>query len=108
MREEEGWTALCSMADAHAAVRLRAARSDDPLGQAPGMSGRSDGCARSPSDLANAPAAAWNGTRQAVRPIGWMAGMPSDSSDGTDGSDGATSDRAVIMRPRRPRKNLTV
>ena len=42
------------------------------------------------------------------RRLGRTAGMPSDSSDGTDGLDGATSDRAVIMRPCRPRKNLTM
>ena len=89
MREEEGRTALCSMADAHAAVHPRAARSDGrqprppnrtargrdrPLGQAPGMSGRSDGCARNPSDPADAPAAEWNGTGHAVRPIKRLPG----------------------------------
>ena len=42
------------------------------------------------------------------RRLGRSAGMPSDFSDRTDGSNGATSDRAVCMRPRRPRKNLTV
>ena len=93
MREEEGQTALCSIADAHAVEAATA---------------RSDRRAHSPSDPADAPTAAWNGTGQTLRPTGRTAGMPSDSSDGTDGSDGATSDRAVIMRLRRPRKNLTV
>ena len=123
MREEEGRTALCSMADVHAAVRPRAARSNGgrlrppdrtvgcrgrPIGRALGMFGRSDRRARSPSDPADVPAAAWNGTGQAIRLIGRTAGMPSDSSDGTDESDSATFDRAVIMQPRRLRKNLTV
>ena len=91
MREEEERMALYSMADAHAAVRpigwwaAVTARSDDrqprppnrtargrnhPLGRALGMSGRSDGRVCSPSDPADVPAAAWNGTRQAICPIG--------------------------------------
>ena len=74
---------------------------DRPLGRSAVGATRSDRRARSASDPADVPAAAWNGT-------GRMAQMPSDSSNGTDGSDGATSDRAVIMRPRCPRENLTV
>ena len=46
--------------------------------------------------------------RSDCRRLGRTAGMPSDSSDETNGSDGATSDCAVIMRPRHPRKNLTM
>ena len=63
---------------------------------------------RSPSDPVDAPAAAWNGTGHAVCATGRTAGMPSDSSDGTDGSNGATTDPTLILRPRCPRKNLTV
>ena len=43
---------------------------DRLLGRAPGMSDQSDGRARSSYDPADAPAAAWNGTGQAIRPIG--------------------------------------
>ena len=63
---------------------------DRPLGQAPGMSGRLDGRARNSSDPADAPVAAWNGTRQAVRLIGRQLGdftfrpigSPSTRADG--------------------------
>ena len=111
MRENEGGRPY--MADAHAAVRARAARSggrgrDRPIGRSPVVATRSDERTRSPSDPMDTPAATWNGTSLAVRATGRTAGMPLDSLDGTDRSDSATSDAAVIVRPRRPRKNPTV
>ena len=115
MREEEERTALCSMADAHTAVHPRAARSDG--GRLAVAAARSDGpWARPPAQTGPAgrpPDRAASGrsspsARSDRRRLERTAGMLSDSSDGTDGLDGATSDRAVIMRPRHRRKNLTV
>ena len=131
MREEEGRTALYSMADAHAAVCPRAAQSDGGRPRLPARTGpkhvrpirwtcvqpvRSNGRARGrvERDRAGRPpdrVAAWRfspSARSDHRRLRRTVGMLSDSSDRTNGSDGATSDRAVIMPPRRPRKNLTV
>ena len=69
MREEEGRMALCSMADAHVAVCLRAARLDDgwprppdravgrcgrPIGRPAGATARSDGPRACPADPTDA------------------------------------------------------
>ena len=93
----------------HAAVCPRAARSDSPWARLPARTG--PGHVRTIQRTRLRP----RGTRPG-RPfarsdrcrLGRTAGMPSDSLDGTDESDGTTSDCAVIMRPRRPHKNLTV